>query len=167
MINNTVLHIIWELGRTAMALLLLSGIPAGAGDVEYYYGMHNNSLMQIESNGQRLIIRYEQPSPILTEVYHTRKGSVLFEGVRYGSRVTGTAYWEACDKYTPYEASGWFEGGFPVAGKTLNIGSWLVLMGRPSAIDVPVPPPCKTLALRPPTMRFYLQCSGSDSCPPH
>jgi hypothetical protein len=52
---------------------------------------HNNSIMSIQSVGDRITIYYDQPRQGMIEE-GVRRGTVLFEGQRTGNRLSGKSY---------------------------------------------------------------------------
>ena len=74
------------LGVAALAVTHLVAVQARADSCWW----HNGSLMRLESSGSKRSFVYERPKPELRRS-GIQEGTLLFDGVRRGTRYTGTA----------------------------------------------------------------------------
>ena len=74
------------LGAAALAATNLIAMQAYADSCWW----HNGSLMRLESSGSKRWFTYERPKPELRRS-GVQEGTLLFDGVRRGSRYIGTA----------------------------------------------------------------------------
>ena len=85
----------------ALAVMMAASIlPVRAGNSLW---SHNGSTVLWQSSGQQRIVTYYNPRPGLP----VRAGTVLFEGMRQGNTMFGTAYvFRSGCAPAPYEVSG-------------------------------------------------------------
>lgn len=86
---------------------LFAFILAGFAWADSFW-MHNGSLMRLKSQGTYRVISYEVPSQRMRSAGVSR-GTVLFEGYRYGDEYTGYArvFSKYCNGPQLYEVGGW------------------------------------------------------------
>jgi hypothetical protein len=128
-----------------VALLLLCAPVAAGGRFEYHHAVEqgigtliNGAQLQVETEGERMVIRYERPYHGLGIAGIIPAGTVLFEGQWHGVVLEGTAYVFACSTQFPYHVTGGvvpYSPRPPGAQTFAPIGA-LVLEGKAPAAEV-------------------------------